>query len=139
MWRESKQDLSLHVSLNAQILIMIWIWLYGIKSYTYSMMNEYLAICYNASLQIIVPHCKDWSIFCFDVADDLVPCKTVTARYIPEKLVAFKLEMPAVDHSIKVRLVFQRSRSKNRQQVARQTGLRAVQIETNGLASVGFC
>ena len=34
-------------------------------------------IFYNASLQInIVPHCKEWSIFCFDLADDLVPCKT---------------------------------------------------------------
>ena len=33
-------------------------------------------ICYNASLQInIVPHCKDWSIVCFDLADDLVPCR----------------------------------------------------------------
>ena len=38
-------------------------------------------ICYNASLQInIVPHCKDWSIFCFDLADDLVPCKIKFAK-----------------------------------------------------------
>ena len=30
---------------------------------------------YNASLQINIVHqCKDWSIFCFDLADDLVPC-----------------------------------------------------------------
>ena len=38
-------------------------------------------IFYNASLQInIVPQCKDWSIFCFDLADDLVPCKTKSAK-----------------------------------------------------------
>ena len=36
---------------------------------------------YNASLQInIVPQCKDWSILCFDLADDLVPCKTRSAK-----------------------------------------------------------
>ena len=36
---------------------------------------------YNASLHInIVPQCKDWSIFCFDLANDLVPCKTKSAK-----------------------------------------------------------
>ena len=28
----------------------------------------------------IVPHRKDWSIFCFDLADDLVPFKTKSAK-----------------------------------------------------------
>ena len=48
-----------------------------IFAYHVQFMSFLLAlICYNASLQInIVPHCKDWSIFCFDLADDLVPCK----------------------------------------------------------------
>ena len=50
---------------------------------TYSIYMSFLLalICYNASLQInIVPHCKDWSIFCFDLADDLVPCKIKFAK-----------------------------------------------------------
>ena len=38
-------------------------------------------IFYNASLQInFVPQCKDWSIFCFDLGDDLVPCKTKSSK-----------------------------------------------------------
>ena len=38
-------------------------------------------IFYNASLQInIVPQCTDWSIFCFNLADDLVPSKTKSAK-----------------------------------------------------------
>ena len=40
-------------------------------------------IFYNASLQInIVSQCKDWSIFCFDLADDLLPCKTIKSAKI---------------------------------------------------------
>ena len=39
---------------------------------------QYMSILI-ASLYNVVPHCKDWSIFLFDVADDLVPCKTITA------------------------------------------------------------
>ena len=40
-------------------------------------------ISYDASLQInIVPQCKDRSIFCFDSADDLLPCKTIKSAKI---------------------------------------------------------
>ena len=49
------------------------------KYYTYSIEYLYSLICYNALLHNVVPHCKDWSIFRFDVADDLVPCKNITA------------------------------------------------------------
>ena len=39
-------------------------------------------IFYNASPQInIAPQRKDWSIFCFDLADDLVPCKTKSVQF----------------------------------------------------------
>ena len=53
-----------------------------ILAYHVQYMSFLLAlIFYNASLQInIVPQCKDWSIFCFDLADDLVPCKTKSVK-----------------------------------------------------------
>ena len=53
-----------------------------IFAYHVQYMSFFLAlICYNASLQInIVPYCKDWSIFCFDLAEDLVPCKIKFAK-----------------------------------------------------------
>ena len=61
-----------------------WIWLHVnlCLPRTVVYMSFLLAlIFYNASLQInIVPQCKDWSIFCFDLADDLVPCKTKSAK-----------------------------------------------------------
>ena len=75
MWRESKQKTYSY---------MIWAE-YGcteILVYHVQYMNFLLGlIFYNALLQInIVPQCKDWSIFCFDLADDLVPCKTKSAK-----------------------------------------------------------
>ena len=73
-------------------------------------------IFYNASLQInIVPQCKDWSIFCFDLADDLVPCKAKSAK--------IRLEndglLISVDHSWSLdqsSIVFKHARCKNGQQ-----------------------
>ena len=70
-------------------------------------------IFYNASLQInIVPQCKDWSIFCFDLADDLIPCKTKSAKI---RLENDGLLIP-VDHSWSLdqsSIVFMHARCKN--------------------------
>ena len=67
-------------------------------------------------------------------------------NYILVGCPCLKLKMMAVDHSIKVRLVFSAHAVKMVSSdvriigaVARQTGLRAVHIETNGLASAGVC
>ena len=56
----------------------------------------------------IVPHRKDWSTFCFDLADDLVPFKTKSAKT--------RLEndgLLIVDHWIKSSIVFKRARCKD--------------------------
>ena len=67
MWRESKQK-------TYSYIICAEYSCTEILAYHIEYMSFLLAkIFYNASLQIIiVPHCKDWSIFCFDLAEDLV-------------------------------------------------------------------
>ena len=87
-------------------------------------------ICYNASLEInIVPHCKDWSIFCFDLANDLVPCKTKSAKI---RLETDGLLIP-VDHLIKVRLVLSAHAVKMLSSDVRITGAVARQTAFVGL------
>ena len=110
MWWESKQKTNK----------LIWSE-YGcteILAYRVQYMSFLLAlIFYNASLQIhvnIVPHCKDWSIFCFDLADDLVPCK-LSRQTLALKMMGSWSPLITVDHVIKV-YCFKRARCKNDQQ-----------------------
>ena len=117
-----------------------WIWLHVNLSLprTVVYMSFLLAlIFYNASLQInIVPQCKDWSIFCFDLADDLVPCKTKSAK---TRLENDRNDMDCWSPLIISSIVFKRARCKKMvSSDVRITGAVARQTDQTGLSTGRF-
>ena len=108
-----------------------------ILAYHVQYMSFLLAlIFFNASLQInVVPQCKDWSIFCFDLANDLVPCKTTSAKFALKIMGA---SLITVDHWNKVRLFLSAHAVNMVSSDVRITGPVARQTDQTGLSTGRF-